>query len=60
MRRSAVASKIIYKNKKIKSSDIKWIRTKGGLKINFLNKIINKKTRKMIRKEDKINLKYIY
>ena len=60
MRRGAVASKIINKDKKIQLSDIKWIRIKGGLKINYLNKIINKKAKKKIKEEDKINLNHIY
>lgn len=56
MRRGAVAAVEIPKGKKISDSDIKWIRIKNGLKINFEKRIIKRKAKKIIKK-DKIILK---
>ena len=56
MRRSAVAAKDISKGKKIAPNDIKWIRIKNGLKINFEKILFKKRTKKLI-KENQLILK---
>jgi sialic acid synthase SpsE len=60
MRRSAVAAVEIPKGKKISDSDIKWIRIKNGLKINFEKRIIKRKAKKIIKKDKIILKKYLF
>ena len=58
LRRSAIAFRNIKKNSKLSQQDIKWVRAKGGLKIDFKKKILNNKIKSNIKKNEILQKKF--
>lgn len=51
MRRSAIASKDIERGEKLTADNIKWLRSKEGIKIDFIDKIFKSKILKKLKKD---------
>lgn len=51
MRRSAIASKNINKGEQLSNSNIKWLRSKDGIKIDLIDKILKNKASTNIKKD---------
>lgn len=60
LRRSAIAFRNIKKNSKLSQQDIKWVRAKGGLKIDFKKKILNNKIKSNIKKNEILQKKHFF
>ena len=59
LRRSAVASRNLKKNKILSDKDIKWVRTTSGVKIKYKKIILGKKLKKDIEKDQIIFSKLV-
>tara|TARA_B100000700_G_C14991676_1_gene831654 strand:- start:146 stop:1162 length:1017 start_codon:yes stop_codon:yes gene_type:complete len=59
MRRSAVALRDLKKGEKLTSKNVKWLRSKEGVKIGQIHKIFKSKTLKKIKKDNIIKNNFL-